>query len=364
MFPSWLLNLTRSTNRQGTFGPFIEVREPPFSEENIEEQVDVELREFHFKSFTLPACYNCNYEFGEVIERKVKPIMSNIMQEKKLSAKDFNLLLQWFDKIRVGSALASLYHTQNILNKAPHYYINNGGMRNDRILLIYKTKQHFDCLNIFGAGLSFLMHYPICIGMIVNNFGFINMSYTFMLHKALGLPFPAVNPEYASPENSQDVELLFLKGSNLFSYPLINHNYNTNCTEIFQPIIPPNVRRNNQTANFFYGWSQYNKIFPSTSSLIGNILYTKDKAITRYPAEKSGSWIPSELDCDEGAFQNFIAMQTLLMQNSFLKNGIKQRGKIPDSVFHRLNACLEENNMNLRRIPLYETFRREKIFPV
>ena len=304
LLPKWLLKLTGSINRQGTFGPFIE-------------NGDAEMKKFAFNTLKLPACSKCNIDYGQKIERKVKPVMLNIVQKKSLDSKDFNLLLAWFDKIRVGSALTSLYHTQNILNKIPHYYINTGGMKNDRLLLIYKSKQKFECLNVFGAGLSFLMHYPVCFGMVVNNVGFINITYTFMLHKALGLPFPAINPEY-----SQSTEFFFLKGPSLFNYPLTPHSYNTKCSEIFQSIIPPDVRQKNPEANFFYSLSQYNKVFPTKQTLIGNILYVRNKKILRYPKQSLFNWVPDELDYDKDTFQNFISMQTLLMQNSFLNKAL------------------------------------------
>ncbi|MBN1803430.1 MAG: hypothetical protein JW891_18115 [Candidatus Lokiarchaeota archaeon] len=345
LLPKWLLELTGSINRQGTFGPFIN--------DGI-----VEIKKFPFKTFVLPACYQCNKDFGEQIEGKARQIMQDIIDKRPLDPKDLNLLLAWFDKIRIGSAFASMYHTQNVHNKAPHYYINTGAMRNDRLLLIYRTKQDFECLNVFGVGLSFIMHYPICIGTIVNNVGFINMSYSFMLHKALGLPFPLVNPEYAS-----DREFLILKNPNSsFIYPFIDHGYNAKCSEVFQSIIPPSVRQD-PLVNSYYGLSQYETIFPSKETLIGNILYASNKKILKYPSQKSLQWIPEELNCDQETFQNFIAMQTLLMQNSFIKKGLKLKENLPNSVYLCLKDCLEENTSILKILPLYKTFIRRKIFP-
>lgn len=336
LLPSWLLEMTGSSERMGNFGPYLNNN-------------SLMMKRFPFKAFILPSCYDCNHKFGQ-IEDIVKLIMSNLLNEKPLDSSDFNYLLTWFDKIRIGSALASIYHLKNIYNIQPHYFIMDGAMKSDRLLLIYKSSHEFKCLNVFGVGLSFLMHYPICIGMVINNFGFINISKSFLLHKALGMPFPEIDPIYTLEE-----EIRFLKGPSIFNYPIIEYNYDKDCTEIYQSILSNDLRRN-QVANAFYALSDYTKIFPNKSSLIGNILYTENLKIKQYPKKKSKKWIPKEKPFNFGLFQHFIAYQTLQIQNSFLKKGLELKGKISDSNLALLQDCLDNNNLNLKKLPLYQKF--------
>jgi len=166
IIPRWLIAMTGDPHRNAYFGPFYDNR-------------NLKLRQFSFDNFVYPACTSCNRKFGR-IERRSKPIIEMVLNSEQLNANDFNLLLTWFDKIRIGSALASLYQLKNIYGNIPNNYINDGVSSRDRMLLIYKSEYDFECLNLFGIG-PFIINYPICIGMIINNYGFINISKTFLL---------------------------------------------------------------------------------------------------------------------------------------------------------------------------------------
>ena len=144
VIPRWLIEITGQPKREGNFGPFYDDNE-------------LEMIKFSFDKFVYPACFSCNKEFGE-IERKVKPIIEVLLNNGQLNSKDFNLLLTWLDKIRIGSALASLYQLKNPYKITPNYFINEGVTSRDRMLLIYKNSNNLKCLNVFGIG-PFIINY-------------------------------------------------------------------------------------------------------------------------------------------------------------------------------------------------------------
>jgi hypothetical protein len=341
LLPKWLIEMTGNSNRLGTFGP-------------IYENDTLELKHFPFNKFVLPSCYKCNHEFGLKIEGKAKEKLRDLLDKKPLSMTDLNLLLTWFDKIRIGSALTTLYHLKNPYKTTPPFFINDGSMTRDRMLLVFKSKYEFDSLNVFGIGTNFIINYPICIGLIINNYGFINISKTFLLHRAFGLPFPEIDPMYLEGDSDGNYEIKLLKAiSNRIGYPVLDYEYNLNCTEILQPIISDKIIKINE-ASILYGQSRYEYIFGKKSSQYGEFFYRDNLDIKPYPKKKSRIWIPNELDLEKDYFQNFIAYHTIQIQNSFIESGLKLSKEISDSTETLLKSILEINNLNLSRLPLFQ----------
>ena len=341
LLPKWLIKMTGDPNRFGIFGPFLN-------------NTKLEIKEIPFNQFVLPACHKCNYEFGEKIEGRAKLILRKLLEEKPLSMNDFDLFLSWIDKIRIGSGLSTLYHLKNPYKTTPPYYITDGAMTRDRMLLIFKSKCEFKSLNVFGIGTNLIINYPICIGLIINNYGFISISKTFLLHKAFGLPVPQIDPLFLEANASDKYEVMFLKGPNIMSYPIFDYDYDIECTEIFQPIVSYDILKNNIQALIFYGNSRYNYIFGKKTSLFGRIFYRDNLEIKRYPEQESKVWRPNELDLDMGRFQSYIAFHTIKIQNSFIKSGLKLSKEISDSTKSLLKSILEINNLNLSRLPLFK----------
>lgn len=332
VIPRWLIGMTGDPKRNANFGPFYD-------------DTKLEIKQISFDKFVYPACYSCNKEFGE-IEGRVKPVIIDLLSNGQLDSKDFNLLLTWFDKIRIGSALASLYQLKNLYDITPNYYINDGVTSRDRMLLIYKSNHDFKCLNVFGIG-PFIVNYPICIGLIVNNYGFINIASSFLLHRYFGLPFPKINPMY-----KDDLEVDLCPGPyKTFDNRIIEYHYDQECTEIFQPIINNRIREN-PVANFFYGQCNYDKIFINKTSLLGKIFYANNSRPILYPNNKSATWIPKSKDYNQGTFQNFIAYTTLKIQNSFLEKGLSLSSYISQSTLSKLCLDLRINNIILNKLPI------------
>lgn len=62
---------------------------------------DLKERVYSLSAFTFPACTACNSEFS-ALEASAKSIVENLLALQPVSAGDFDILLDWFDKVRVG----------------------------------------------------------------------------------------------------------------------------------------------------------------------------------------------------------------------------------------------------------------------
>jgi len=92
VIPSWLIEMTGNPNRQIILGSF-------FS--NFIKDKEVQNKQISFNSFTFPACKNCNARFSD-LEVRAKPIIEKLINNNPISAFDFDILLDWFDKVRIG----------------------------------------------------------------------------------------------------------------------------------------------------------------------------------------------------------------------------------------------------------------------
>ena len=109
VIPRWLIEYTGEINRRINVG---------FDSNKHE------LRTFSFNQLTLPACEQCNFEFGK-IEAKVKPIIISLIEKGELVYSDTSLLLDWVDKVRVGLWLLFYTLDNNSMDIGPNFFINN-----------------------------------------------------------------------------------------------------------------------------------------------------------------------------------------------------------------------------------------------
>lgn len=140
-----------------------------------------------FKNLTFPACTACNDKFGK-LEAAVKPILLDLMDSKPLSAEQINMLLDWFDKVRVGMWLAKLTLSKQVDQIGPKFHIADRVGKKDRMLIIER-------MNTTGKGLSFagieselFSEMPSAFMFIINDFVFISASELGLTSNKLGFP--------------------------------------------------------------------------------------------------------------------------------------------------------------------------------
>lgn len=300
VIPKWLIKLTGNPKRSGFFGFYKEMEE---------------LKEMHlsFIQFTFPACDKCNEEYGK-LEAGTKPVVLDLLDEKPLDSNNINLILTWFDKVRIGLWLGSLYYN-NLFGVNPNFYINQGVFSRDRMIIIYKNKYDKKRLNFIGVHYAFQMH-PICFTLIINNYAFTNIAKNLLLSEGFGLAVP--QEEYIS--TSRRNLIVVKKGSQKILYPVVDFNFNMNCTEFYQPIIHesysdlifPMVNNDHRK-----------KLFINEESGIGNVFFLRNGHIIEYPNKKNQLWVPPSFDMPFLEFFRFIGMQTLNIQNHYFTKNVR-----------------------------------------
>lgn len=182
IIPQWLIKMTGESNRMAYWGYDYQ----DFYNDNGSK---IKLRKYPFLKFTFPACEKCNSQFGDELESKAKTVIENILQGKILLENDIVTLLDWFDKIRIGMWLAYIYYNKD-MDFMPKFHISSRVGKTDRALFVYKVKEHCEGLNFFGPGTQLYSNFPICFGLRINEYFFLNIATDNLLLEDLGFPYP------------------------------------------------------------------------------------------------------------------------------------------------------------------------------
>ena len=108
-----MIKLTGDQNRIGRFG---------YDKRWLDE--GLHIREFAIDQLTCPSCIDCNDKFSK-LEVASKKIILKILNFEPLTDMEFNTLLDWFDKVRIGLWLVFYYLDNNISVIRPKFYIKN-----------------------------------------------------------------------------------------------------------------------------------------------------------------------------------------------------------------------------------------------
>ncbi|WP_346546760.1 hypothetical protein [Pantoea agglomerans] len=194
VFPKWLLKMTGFDEKEMSVGS------------NWDTNKEIV---FNSLSYTFPACKSCNDAFS-VIEGKVKPIMESLLLDQNVTGQDIELLLDWFDKIRISAWLGVKYLNKNIFTMTPKYYINQRKGIKDRYLSITNTYQEGKTLNISGINTIGFMVSPTALTLRVNNLIFVNCSSDLIISRKLGFPYKKL--EIPTP-GSEKIDIIMGKAT-------------------------------------------------------------------------------------------------------------------------------------------------------
>jgi hypothetical protein len=170
----WLISLTGNPKRVWTFG------------ENLEKN---KVMEFSLDNLTFPACDGCNGVYSK-LENTAKPLIERLIRREDLLAKDYKVLLDWLDKIRVGYWAGMQMLLGNEFGIIPKFKIANRIGKCDRMLVVYPFEKLSKGLNIIGCDTPIFKVMPSAFGMRINDIILLNVSYDYMLAELLGYPFP------------------------------------------------------------------------------------------------------------------------------------------------------------------------------
>lgn len=327
--PLWLIKETGNTKRKVHIGIDFRTKK---------------VREFSFDQLKFPACLDCNSVFSN-LEKEAKSVIKDILNEDSVSAKSFDILLSWFDKIRIGIWLGFYYLDKNIYGIIPHFHIEKRINAKDRMLLIYKTYDSQKGLKFLKANTPFFGHYPSCFGLVINQFYFINLSSDFLFSRRLGLPFPAIKK---AMKNGR-LYIKIREGLERKLIPLLRISYDKLCTEIYQPIIPKEIEDWRNLA--IYNTPYVKKYFKASS--IGKVLIKKsEKEIEEYTRKKSLIWIPNKVYSRKEL--DYITAKTILGLQNYLLDNLPQINNLDEEHKQRHKNAYKQlkqyNKYLLRRV--------------
>jgi hypothetical protein len=174
ILPKWLLELTGDPKRITTIGQ-------DWSTEKI--------LSFSYDSMVFPSCESCNNRYSE-LEGHVKIVIDKIFSYEYLSTDEITLLLDWFDKVRIGLWIGYQYLSKNAFKVEPKFYINQRIRQKDRFIVINDLDNLNKGLSLIGVNTPFFHYYPICFTLVINNKVFTNVSTDYATSYATGLPYP------------------------------------------------------------------------------------------------------------------------------------------------------------------------------
>ena len=255
---------------------------------------DLERRQFSFSSFTLPACKACNTECAE-LEAKTKQIVEGILARDAISASNWNIFLDWLDKVRTGLWLGMIYLNKNHYGIQPHFHIKNRIGAKDRFLIIYEIIDDGDTGVGWSATESPLFEYkPSCFTLTINNFIFLNASCDFLFSKRFGFPFPSEREHRLG--GGEWIEMT--EGTREMQFPLIGRKFKTGGTQLFQPMIPYDFLRtkDGEVADCaeFYDNDYVRANCMDFAAGRGMIFRRQRKTLVAYSSLSSKEWIPKQ----------------------------------------------------------------------
>jgi hypothetical protein len=216
VLPQWLIELTGKLTRKVYLGTDYTTRQ---------------MREFRYSSLTVPACKQCNSRYSE-LEGRIKPIILAILNDGPVGHNDLHLLLDWFDKVRIGMWTWYYHIDNNLAGIDPLFAIDQRLGLRDRVLVVTKTSDLVTDLTFRGCNMPSFYYTPSCFNLMINQYGFTNISSPFVVSEALGLPYPR-GAEYIT---AGEAVYSIASGTETMRVPGITADFPLPCTKIFQPI--------------------------------------------------------------------------------------------------------------------------------
>ncbi|MBD3412799.1 MAG: hypothetical protein GF397_06750 [Elusimicrobia bacterium] len=301
VIPKWLIELT---------GP--KKREIPISYFN---EKGIKNLTIPFDKFSFPSCAKCNHQYSD-LESSTKNIVLHILGEKKLDANDFDTLLHWFDKVRIGLWIGALIISGNPLDISPRFYIKNRVNLSDRALFIYKINDiKLPHLSFYGVNTPAFYSTPSVFGIFINNFYFVSISDAFLFSDKLGFPYPKKHMF----SNGETYPKEFECGSHQINNNLFSIKYFDKCTEIYQTIIPNELIKeiSNHCDMSYVNLMRQKNVFTDFK------IYIKtSNQLNPYPLKKSHEWRPKE--GNSLLKVNDIFKMVLKMQKYVIQRGIEK----------------------------------------
>lgn len=170
--PMWLVDPKRRINDGDEYPHVVK-----FSEDA---KIDI-------RQFKVPACVSCNSSYGKKLEDKVAEIFYKLKKRERLIEHECIDLLDWFDKVRYGYALASTRRFGNPYGLKPNFHIDNRIAQKDRALIIHRGPKTLKGIDLSEPNEPLFLFHPTHITLRVNDLLFTSLSEIGLCTETLGI---------------------------------------------------------------------------------------------------------------------------------------------------------------------------------
>lgn len=239
--PYWLLELTGDPRRVVKLGIDYTKNKAPIS--------------YAWQGYVAPACDDCNNTFAK-LEDRIKPTIQALEKREALMVGQYDELLDWLDKVRIGVWLVRGMIEKNPIAVDPHFHITSRMGKKDRMLAVYVFENQPPGINLFGNDSMISGSMPSCFGLRINDLLLLNISSDFFCSKGCGLPHPL---EMSHLHGGDSHGMLSLKGFGYapdVSHPVTNLAFPKPVVWLYQPIKHPT-----STADFKGGYFGHTSMF-------------------------------------------------------------------------------------------------------
>lgn len=219
VIPQWLIKKTGDPNRTAQFSTDIVLSQG-------------KERSYAFDQFTFPACENCNSDFS-ALEIKAKEILEKIELSSFISAAELSIFLDWLDKVRVGVWLGFHQLDRKSFDIEPKYHISSRIGQYDRMLIVQKSDATNKRIGMMGVNSLSFYSTPSAFGLVINDLYFTNISYSHLLARRCGFPYP-INQQW-DPER-RGICCDIVKGLGRVMNPIVRKSIPAGAKVFYQPM--------------------------------------------------------------------------------------------------------------------------------
>ena len=296
-------------------------------------------RVFSYSSLTAPSCTKCNEKYAN-LEGRVKPVMLSVLAEAPISRDEFNVLLDWFDKVRIGMWLLYYHLDGNMAGVDPLFHIDQRLGTQDRMLIISKASDVVPDLTYRGVNSPSFYYTPSCFSLMVNQYLFTNISYPLLFSKSLGMPW--------SVKSALNVEGMLLHsispGTEVIATPILAERSLLPCTILYQPMWAGFV---GSSVEQLYNTHYCREGALDPSSGVGAIFLENGDGIAALSSEPTIDWVPP-VGPNTDASRYLQSKTTLKLQNYI------------DSLLPNLSALSEEQREHYKEVQLTNRAHNDK----
>ena len=295
-----------------------------------------------FCNLKFPACTECNSEFSK-LESAAKHALVSVMESKPITGNQARILLDWFDKIRVGIWLSELILSKQLDEITPNFYIADRMGMKDRMLVIEQIGDKSTGLAYSGTGTRFFHDTPSAFQLIVNNWVFTNASEYGLVSGKLGFPYPQKMPLFGK---KQPIEIDILKGRGKTASPVIPTQSPTPFkTLIYQPMFRDFVNEQVEKNPYHCDYVR-NHSYDFANGVGGIFMQKNNNKMIYLGADESANLAPKPQPV-----QNLpnIVKQVYVLQNYMLDNLFTTKVTEPDVAAY-YNALKATNDLRIKTL--------------